>query len=311
MQNPIVSIIIPTYNRAHLIGETLDSIIAQTYTHWECIIVDDGSTDNTFEILHTYQKKDDRFLLFKRPNNRLKGANACRNIGIDKALGEYIVFFDSDDLMTPNHIETKLKGFKNDSIDFVITKTKYFNKPEYKKDHKYNFDRFSLNLNNFLAQRVKWLTLDVCIKTEIASQLRFNEKLQAGQEFNFYAKLLSLTTQGIFLPKVISLRRYHEGSIQNKIQGTSKKEISSYLSKWNTYLDLKSKLSKKEKRTILYSCIKLVIKLKKVPSKLKLKFIVEVFKVYGFAGIYFIGLLIFLPFDRGYIFHKYLRKLSI
>lgn len=55
-KEPLVSIIIPTFNRAHLIGETLDSIIAQTYTHWECIVVDDGSTDNTEEIMTSYQQ---------------------------------------------------------------------------------------------------------------------------------------------------------------------------------------------------------------------------------------------------------------
>ena len=61
MQPPLVSIIIPTYNRAHLIGETLDSVLVQTYTHWECIVVDDGSTDGTDALLATYCKKDSRF----------------------------------------------------------------------------------------------------------------------------------------------------------------------------------------------------------------------------------------------------------
>ena len=83
---PLVSIIIPTFNRAHLIGETLDSILAQTYTHWECLITDDGSTDNSIEIIQEYVTKDTRFKLFTRPANRPKGANACRNIGLEKAV---------------------------------------------------------------------------------------------------------------------------------------------------------------------------------------------------------------------------------
>ncbi len=61
MNNPLVSIIIPTYNRAHLIHETLDSVLAQTYTNWECIVVDDGSSDNTEEVLESYINKDFRF----------------------------------------------------------------------------------------------------------------------------------------------------------------------------------------------------------------------------------------------------------
>ncbi len=83
MQTPLVSIIIiiiiPTYNRAHLIGETLDSILAQTYTNWECIVVDDGSTDETDSLLAAYCAKDKRFQYQHRLSDRPKGANACRN----------------------------------------------------------------------------------------------------------------------------------------------------------------------------------------------------------------------------------------
>ena len=61
MHTPLVSIIIPAYNRAHLIGETLDSVLAQTYINWECIVIDDGSNDNTSELLAEYCKKDNRF----------------------------------------------------------------------------------------------------------------------------------------------------------------------------------------------------------------------------------------------------------
>ena len=65
MEN-LISIIIPTYNRAHIVCETLDSVLSQTYTNWECIVVDDGSTDNTKDIIKSYRVKDSRFLLFNR-----------------------------------------------------------------------------------------------------------------------------------------------------------------------------------------------------------------------------------------------------
>ena len=113
MNNPLVSIIIPTYNRAHIIHETLDSVLSQSYTNWKCIVVDDGSTDTTEEVLKSYVKKDARFQYNKRPIDRKKGANACRNYGLDLAKGAYIVFFDSDDVfyyvycdfMSRNNIE--------------------------------------------------------------------------------------------------------------------------------------------------------------------------------------------------------------
>jgi glycosyltransferase involved in cell wall biosynthesis len=78
---PLVSVIIPTYNRAHLIGETLDSVLAQTYTNWECIIVDDGSSDNTDEFVGKYVKKDSRFKYYHRPEEHLPGGNGARNYG--------------------------------------------------------------------------------------------------------------------------------------------------------------------------------------------------------------------------------------
>jgi len=109
MSEPLVSIIIPTYNRAHLIGETLDSVLAQTYTHWECIVVDDGSSDSTSEILETYCKQDSRFQYHHRPIDKPKGANACRNYGFELSKGEYINWLDSDDLVSHNKIEEQLK----------------------------------------------------------------------------------------------------------------------------------------------------------------------------------------------------------
>src|SRR5690554_8063110 len=115
-EQPLISIIIPTFNRAHLIGETLDSILAQTYQNWECVVVDDGSTDNTDEVMAAYMAKDARFQYHHRPPEKTKGANACRNAGLDLAAGEYIVFFDSDDLMTPDHLKVKISAIQAHQI---------------------------------------------------------------------------------------------------------------------------------------------------------------------------------------------------
>lgn len=72
----LISIIIPTFNRAHIILKTLDSISTQTYLNWECIIVDDGSTDNTEEVLLSYCSNDSRFKFFKRPSNLISRPNS-------------------------------------------------------------------------------------------------------------------------------------------------------------------------------------------------------------------------------------------
>src|SRR5690606_36556858 len=117
---PLVSIIIPTFNRAHLIGETLDSVLAQTYQNWECIVVDDGSTDKTEATVGAYLKRDARFRLFKRPDHKPKGANACRNYGFEKSKGEYVQWFDSDDLMHPEKLTIKIKYAFSQRADIIV-----------------------------------------------------------------------------------------------------------------------------------------------------------------------------------------------
>src|SRR5690554_3978886 len=116
----LISIIIPTYNRAHLIGETLDSVLAQTYQNWECIVVDDGSTDNTDEVMAAYMAKDARFQYHHRPKDRLPGGNAARNYGFEVSKGEYIQWFDSDDLMLPEKLEMKVSSLLDKNVDFVV-----------------------------------------------------------------------------------------------------------------------------------------------------------------------------------------------
>jgi glycosyltransferase involved in cell wall biosynthesis len=117
MSSPLVSIIIPTFNRAHLIMETLDSLVAQTYINWECIVVDDGSTDDSEFVINEFVKKDNRFRYYNRPVEKVKGASSCRNFGLSIANGEYVVFLDSDDLLLYTCLEGRMiriqenKGF--------------------------------------------------------------------------------------------------------------------------------------------------------------------------------------------------------
>lgn len=104
----MVSILIPNYNKASYIKETLESVLAQTYTDWECIIVDDHSTDSSWEILEVYAVQDSRFRIFKRPIERKQGGNAARNFAFENAKGEYIQWLDSDDLIYKNKISEQV-----------------------------------------------------------------------------------------------------------------------------------------------------------------------------------------------------------
>jgi glycosyltransferase involved in cell wall biosynthesis len=126
--SPIISIIIPVYNREKLVVETLESVLRQTYSNWECIVVDDGSTDNTWEVLLTYAKKDERIKVFQR-NREPKGAPKCRNIGMEQAKGDYLIFLDSDDLLAPWCLAERnrlLQTYPN--LDVLLSKHLVFNK---------------------------------------------------------------------------------------------------------------------------------------------------------------------------------------
>lgn len=107
-----VSVIMPAYNSAAYIAEAIESILAQTYPHFEFIIVDDGSTDDTRAIIQQYARQDARIVPLQMPQN--SGASAARNAAIELAQHEWIVAMDADDIARPHRIETLLNAAKND-----------------------------------------------------------------------------------------------------------------------------------------------------------------------------------------------------
>lgn len=124
MNNNVVSVIIASYNYAQFIGETLDSLIAQTHENWECIIVDDGSTDNTAEVVADYSKRDARIKYIYQRN---AGQAAARNSALKIVKGDYIQFLDADDLLEPQKLERQVEYLKSHSdTDIVYGETRYF-----------------------------------------------------------------------------------------------------------------------------------------------------------------------------------------
>lgn len=314
MQQHFVSIIIPTFNRAHLIEETLDSIFVQTYQNWECIVVDDGSTDNSQAVFVEYKDKDPRFRFFSRPNYKPKGANACRNVGLEKAQGDYVMFFDSDDLMTENHLEIKVNAIQKFDCDYVITKTQYFNHSNANINRYYQFDKFPITPFNYITQKINWLTCDICLKTSLAKSISFNENLHSGQEYNYFSKLVHISVKGEFKDQIVTLRRYHETSIRSQLKCKDTLNESYFNANWYTYLDLKNLANKNVLKYFIQNCISLSYKLKSIPIPAfsKALFIKEVFYTYGFKGINFIFMFIGLKvFNKGHFFRqKLLEKKS-
>lgn len=178
MQTPLISIIVPCYNQAKFLSKTLDSVLAQTYTNWECIIINDGSTDNTEAIAKHYCEKDQRFIYISKSNG---GLSSARNVGIDLASGDYIQFLDSDDLITPEKFNTQLKQIIEQKVDVAVS----------------GFDLFSDDLSNCYDSKMSAVRPDCSI-----------EGFLYGWDINFVIAIHTLLISKIFLKK--NNIRFHE-----------------------------------------------------------------------------------------------------
>jgi glycosyltransferase involved in cell wall biosynthesis len=185
---PVVSIIVPSFNKEKYISETIDSVISQTYFSWEMLIIDDVSTDKTIEIISSYSLNDKRIHLHVNPEN--KGANYSRNFGLKQALGKYIIFLDADDLLSVNCIENRIKHIQNSSFDFCVFTMQIFRnkvgdltdlwKPDSKQP-----------LNDFLSHTLPWQTMQPIWKKEFLNKLNgFDEDFKRMQDVEIHTRAL-------------------------------------------------------------------------------------------------------------------------
>lgn len=220
----LISIIIPVYNRAEIIKPTLNSILKQSYTNWECVIIDDGSTDNTLQTLNSYVEKDQRFKVITRPANLIKGANACRNYGFSKSNGMYVNWFDSDDIMEPNFLEEKVNAFK-DNADAVLHRNRYAN---YKltrfRDSKFKYSSTENLFYHYAIDDIEIQTSCLMWGREfLKDKDLFDESIQRFQDNEFHIRMLALKPKIVMLDEVLATIRGGDG---DSSQISAKQNIS-------------------------------------------------------------------------------------
>lgn len=229
MNTPLVSIIIPTYNRAHLIGETLDSILAQTYTNWECIVVDDGSSDHTDELMLEYTQKDPRILYVHRPNTHLAGGNGARNYGFQLSKGEYLNWFDSDDLMLKNFLKLGVAILLEKQLDFVLFDYKVFSQTT-GKTFIHQVNKTENLIEDYVTFKINFGTCAIVWDRRIISGFRFNEKLTKAQDLDFNFRVLTSTKYNYTTVNEFGfLVRGHSDSIVQEYKRNNIKSITSEL----------------------------------------------------------------------------------
>ncbi|MES2376882.1 MAG: glycosyltransferase family 2 protein [Bacteroidota bacterium] len=214
---PQVSIIIPVYNGAKYLPETINSIIDQHYENFEILIINDGSIDNTEEIALEFKSKDSRIRYFKRSNS---GTSAARNFGFENSVGEFIVFFDADDLMEPDFLKTRLDVMlENSNIGFCGSYIKQVDEQGVEKqgvaylkcpgenaleEIVYYKPGFATVPSNIMHRRSALLQISTCFDTDLSSSAD-----------RFFLCKLSVITKGYCLPQSNFQYRVHSKSMYN------------------------------------------------------------------------------------------------
>ncbi|MCC9071704.1 glycosyltransferase [Flavobacterium sp. F-65] len=234
----LISIIIPTYNRAGLIIETLASITAQSYTNWECIIVDDGSNDSTTEIVSAYISTDNRFKLYNRPQYLTKGPNACRNFGFEKSKGYYIYWFDSDDLLFENSIANRVENFEEE-FDAVVARADFFDTDTGDKIFENKILSNNIIEDYFTGKITYYVSGPMWRRTFLEKQIElFDEKIRYLDDWDFNLRMIYQNPKIKFLEGTSFRYRSHPFSLSKQVGYLNIEELKSECIARNKHLNL-------------------------------------------------------------------------
>lgn len=222
--NEKISIVVASYNKLRYIEESINSVIAQTYSNWELLIIDDGSNDGTASFVES-NYSDSRILLFKLIENR--GANYCRNLGIEKSNGSYIIFLDADDILDNYCLERRLKAALNyPKSNLIVFSMGVFYKTV--GDDKRTWLPTSRNpLSDFLQHKLPWSILQPLWKKALLLEIKgFDESFNRLQD-------VELSTRALLSDKVQLVMVGGEPDCYYRIDESRKNfEIVSFLERW-------------------------------------------------------------------------------
>jgi glycosyltransferase involved in cell wall biosynthesis len=204
------SVIIPCFNQAHFLNDSLSSLIQQSFQYWEAVIVNDGSTDNTVEIANEWCKRDSRIKLISTSNH---GLSAARNIGIKFSAGKFIALLDADDKYAPTHLDSMLEEFKKD-VDIVFGGYTYFSNDKdnlhvVTLDKKLNFDQIlHKNMVPPVSVSFKSSALEFCGL--------FDTTLKSAEDWDLWIRFFKSGAQLGIIQKSTTFYRISENSMSRQ-----------------------------------------------------------------------------------------------
>lgn len=236
---PLVSVIVPFFNEKNYIKECLESVLNQTYKNIELILVDDGSTDNSFNVIKNFIKQDLRVKYFKKKNSKTV-ANP-RNYGVKKAKGKFLAFLDADDIWKNNKLELQLKKIKNN--DLLSCTAANYRILRFNSRSNFFLNALRSFFQNFIIKKINhsefwWLYVynpiivsSVLVHKKVFDKYKFNEDLDVREDLDFWILLSKKNKNFISYNKEILV------TITRK-----KKSLSSeYLSEFNRYINTVNK----------------------------------------------------------------------
>lgn len=267
MTQPTVSIVIPVFNRESVISRAVDSVLNQSFTNWELLLIDDGSTDKSFQRILDYSAKDNRIVPLR--NDNTKGASGARNTGVDAAKGKYIAYLDSDDEWEPYHLKTSVYYLEAypDEIDIVTANPLRLRSPNgevYKRDlAKLNYAVYRKIEEAFIFDNTAVFNFQLCHralttqcivgKADLIRKVRWNESLHAATDILYNLELCYMK------PSICHLQNFHvkywaqEDSLTNNtgVQNAQnmEKSLRAFVLHWQIVLG-KFELTNEQKRYV-------------------------------------------------------------
>ncbi len=249
MRNPIVSVIVPTYNAEKFVAETIQSVQAQTYSNWEMIIVDDGSTDNTASIIKQAIENDSRIHYYYQTNGK---QGKARNLAIKHALGKYLAFIDADDLWHPQKLEKQIHVFDHipevdlvycNGISFMDTIQNIIQTHQEPSGLRKIDEQFQ-----YLLSGKSLPNLSVMVKKDCVDEIGgFMEdlRLQNAEDYQLWLRLADHHCQMYGLDENLFYYRLHPNQVTNEDSMAMEQSV------WAVYLASLKKISKEEKHNLL------------------------------------------------------------
>lgn len=230
-----LSIVMPVYNHLNLVEEMIDSIIANDFQDWELLAIDDGSTEDTHKIIEKYQ--NDSRIEFIARQRAPKGAQTCRNIGLELATGEYIIFFDSDDYIAPYCLSQRVSAMEaNKDADVIVFPSGTYLEGKFHKEaslNVYGYPIFKDDIQAFAEKTLPYIVWNNIYRTEALRKhhIVWDEKLLSLQDSDFNLQVLLHGLKNIYAQNSMPDYAYrivnHDKSVSKKI--SSKEHLESHI----------------------------------------------------------------------------------